>query len=411
MNLKALLKSMLLRRFATSLLLLQLALTLGLVVNTVLLALDAREKLNNPLGFNVDNLIAVSLLPTSGAFRDTDYYLSIARQDIQKLTELDGVISAAQYNQLPIQDGGWNGNVQDVDFPDDAILEADLARIPIMLSSPIGIANLSVEIVEGRALTPDDDTTEAYYSDQPVKIEANIILTESLAKAVYPNKSALGQLTNRGRVVGIAKDFVVSPSKPGRDRYFAVFQSMMFAKADFTQNYVIQVEPGQLENVQAQVKQTILDVHPERYIFQIYSMKERLNQFFAKETGLANLFGLLCLLMVLVTVISSFAHAHFHVSQQRKLIGIRRALGARKKDIMLYVFSENWLMSLFASILGVVAVVGINIALSQVITIDKPDTLLYLLAVATIFISGTLATWLPAYKTTKISPVTATHTI
>ena len=66
MNFKALLKSMQLRKFATGLLLVQLALTLGLVVNTVILALDARAKLNNPLGFNVDNLIAVSLLPTSG---------------------------------------------------------------------------------------------------------------------------------------------------------------------------------------------------------------------------------------------------------------------------------------------------------------------------------------------------------
>ena len=120
---------------------------------------------------------------------------------------------------------------------------------------------------------------------------------------------------------------------------------------------------------------------------------------------------MLCLLMILVTVVSSFAHAHFYVSQQRKLIGIRRALGATKKDIMLYVFSENWLMSLFASLLGVAAVVGINMALSQVIAIDKPDSLLYLLAVATIFITGTLATWLPAYKTTKIAPVTATHTV
>jgi putative ABC transport system permease protein len=120
---------------------------------------------------------------------------------------------------------------------------------------------------------------------------------------------------------------------------------------------------------------------------------------------------LLCVLMVLVTVISSFAHAHFHVSHQKKLIGIRRALGARKKDIMLYVFSENWLMSLMASILGIAAVIGINLALSQVITIDKPNVLLYLLAVLVIFVSGTLATWLPAFKTTRISPVTATQTV
>ncbi|NQZ11989.1 MAG: FtsX-like permease family protein [Algicola sp.] len=411
MNFKALLKSMQLRKFATGLLLVQLALTLGLVVNTVILALDARAKLNNPLGFNVDNLIAVSLLPTSGEYRDTDYYMSIARQDIQKLNSLDGVISVAHYNQLPIQRGGWNGNVQDANVGQDFILPSDLAYVPTFFSSDIGLTNLGVEIVEGRGLTPADDITEAYYSGTLDKIESNVVITEALAKAVYPDKSALGQLTNRGRIVGIAKDFQVSPAHTGRSRFFAVFGNMMFARADFTQNYVLQVEPGQLERVMARVEETILAVQPERDVQRVYSMKARLQRFYGQESGLASLFSLLCILMVLVTVISSFAHAHFHVSQQKKLIGIRRALGARKKDIMLYVFSENWLMSLMASILGVGAVIGINMALSMVITIDKPDTLLYLLAVLVIFLSGTLATWLPAYKTTRISPVTATQTV
>ena len=115
--------------------------------------------------------------------------------------------------------------------------------------------------------------------------------------------------------------------------------------------------------------------------------------------------------MIAVTVVSSFAHAHFHVTQQRKYIGIRRALGARKIDIIWYVFSENWLMTFLASILGIASVIGLNIGLSQVITIDKPDILLYCLSVLVIFVSGSLATWLPAYQTTKISPVSATRTL
>ena len=116
--------------------------------------------------------------------------------------------------------------------------------------------------------------------------------------------------------------------------------------------------------------------------------------------------------MIMVTIISNFAHAHFHMSQQRKYIGIRRALGATKKDIILYVFSENWLMSLFACILGIASTIIINILLSQVITIDKPDILLYFIASKYyICIRYASTTWLPAYKTTKISPVVATHTL
>ena len=77
----------------------------------------------------------------------------------------------------------------------------------------------------------------------------------------------------------------------------------------------------------------------------------------------------------------------------------------------MYVFSENWILTLGASLLGIATMIGLNIALSQVITIDKPSVLLYALAVLVIFTAGTLATWLPAYKTTKISPVIATKTL
>ncbi|MDP2561283.1 FtsX-like permease family protein [Psychrobium sp. 1_MG-2023] len=412
MNIKALLKSLRLRKFATTLLLLQLSLTIGLMVNTVILTNSAQEKLKTPLGFNVDNLIAVELTPTSAQFRDPSYFQSITQQDIAKITALDGVISAAYYNQLPIQNGGWNGNVQAADLPDDAITSQDLAYVPHFFSSEIGLKNLGVEIIEGRGLTSEDDFTNDYYNPKEgQEIERQIIVSESLAKRVFPNKPALGELTNNGRVVGIYKDFIVNPNQPRDIKYFALFGNFMYSQSDFGQRYIVQVEPGQLAQVQEKLRDTILSVHPERDITRIQSMPERLTHFFSEETGLASLFAVLSFLMVGVTVVSSFAHAHFHVTQQRKYIGIRRALGARKKDIMLYVFSENWLMSLIASIIGIFAVIGLNIMLSQVIEIDKPDVMLYCLAVLTIFLAGTLATWLPAFKTTKISPVTATRTL
>lgn len=412
MNIKALLKALRLRKFATGLLLLQLSLTIGLMVNTVILTNSAIEKLNSPFGFDVQQLISVDLLPTSGAYRDTDYYQSIIKQDIAKITAMDGVISAAYYNQLPIQNGGWNGNMQAADFPEDQVLPRELQGVPQFYSSTIGLDNLGVEIIEGRALTEADDiTTDFYTPGKRGEIEQNIILTESLAKAVFPNKSAIGELTNNGRVVGIAKDFVISPNSKGDAKYYAMFGNFLYSQSDFEQHYLIRVEPGKVAQVQAKLSDTILSVQAERDILRVRSMDEHLKKFYSQDSGLASLFAMLSLLMILVTVVSSFAHAHFHVTQQRKFIGIRRALGARKKDVMLYVFSENWLLNFCASIIGIATMIGLNIALSQVISIDKPSILLYALAVFVVFAAGSLATWLPAYKTTKISPVIATKTL
>ena len=415
MNIKALLTSLRLRKFATTLLLLQLSLTIGLLVNTIILTTSSIEKLNKPLGFDVEQLITVDLVPTSGAFRDSDYYRAITEQDIAKISAMDGVISAAYYNQLPIQNGGWNGQVQAADLPEDAVLPRELQYVPMFYSSKIGLQNLGIEIIEGRSLNDADDLTAAYYnsedSDQNTDQVANIIITQSLAKAVFPDKPALGELTNIGRVVGIARDFTVSPKHQGDSKYFGLFLNFMYSQSDFEQHYIVRVDPNKIAQVKAKLRDTILSVQPERDILLVQSMAQRLTTFYSQDTGLASLFALLSLLMIIVTISSSFAHAHFHVTKQRKLIGIRRALGARKKDIMLSVFSENWLLSLGASVLGIGTMIGLNIILSQIITIDKPSLLLYLLAVLIVLISGSLATWLPAYKTTKISPLMATKTL
>ncbi len=417
LNIKAMIKTLLLRKFTTGLLLLQLSITLGLVVNTVLMSMETREKLNEPMDFDYKNLIAVRLLPTSGEFRDVPFYLETLKEDIRRLSAIDGVISAAHYNQLPIQNGGWNSSVKDAELPEDAILADDLSYVPNFLSSEIGLDNLGLEIIEGRNLTKADDLTDLFYSpgitdEERSELVENIVITESLAKAVFPDKPALGKMTNIGLVVGVARDFLVNPKwNPDRSRYFATFSNFTFSRADNPQHYMIRVEPGKLKEVLDQVEATILDVNSERFFIELYSLEERLRQFYSEETGLSHLFTTLSILMLLVTVISSFAHAHFHVSQQRKFIGIRRALGARRKDIMLYIFTENWLITTIACLLGIGSTVGINMLLGQSIDISKPDVSLYLLTVVVIFVSGSLATWLPAYKTTRIAPVIATRTI
>ena len=73
MNFKALLKSLLLRKFSSGLLLLQLALTVGLLVNSIMLALDTKAKLERDTNIPLDTTLVVQLTGTSGAFQEFLY--------------------------------------------------------------------------------------------------------------------------------------------------------------------------------------------------------------------------------------------------------------------------------------------------------------------------------------------------
>ncbi|WP_057830202.1 ABC transporter permease [Colwellia sp. TT2012] len=404
MNINALLKSLLLRKFTTGLLILQLSITLGLLVNSVILALDTRAGIARDTGMDNENILIVSLNPTSGNYRDLDYYRSIVSEDLVKLKALTGVVNVSLANQLPISYRGNTANVYDLDDPDRARIDPYLQYVKIMMTNENLGNTLALALLEGRFLTKDDQR------DFGSEGNGNVVITESLKKALYGEKSALGHETNRGHIVGVIKDILFNPTVPD-DKQYGIFSNGIMEYIFRGSYYLLNVEPGQMSAVRKQVSATILKVQAERDIFKIFTMTEHMQSFYRDDKGLSELFLMLCGLMVFVTAISSYAYSQFHISRQKKYIGIRRALGARKKDILLYVLTENWLVYAIGCLLGIGMTLAFNILLSQYISLSKPDMMLFLLASAIIFVAGTLATLLPAIQTSNIPPVIATRTV
>jgi len=404
MNLKALIKSLMLRKFTTGLLILQLAITLGLLVNSAILALDTREKLSLSVGIDLDNILIVSTHPTSGNYRDLDYFRSIATEDLAKLSQLPGVNSVSISNHLPVSHRGMMSNVFDLDNPEQERTDKYLKDVNYILAEENLASSMGFTLIEGRFLNKSDQLD--FGSDT----KRNMVITESLKNTLYGDSSALGQETNNGFIVGVIKDVILDPSNP-RDKQYGVFVNTIMEYIFVGRYYILNVEPGHMASVRSKAADTILAVQAERDIFDVFTMADRLKDYYRDDQGLADLFILLCGLMILVTAISSYAYSQFHIARQKKYIGIRRALGARKIDILLYVLTENWLVYTLGCILGIAVALGFNILLSQHISLSKPDLGLFLVAVSIVFISGTLATWFPANKTSKVPPVIATKTV
>lgn len=410
MNIKALIKSLLLRRFNSSLLLLQLALTLGLIVNSVILSLDVREKLLRPTGLDLDNTLVLEVMPTDPAFNDPDYYVSVQDQDYKALSELDGVELVSGHVQLPLQRGGWNGSFTlDGADPNDPIPE-ELQFVAYYLAPANGAESFGLKLLEGRYLNDDDTVRMDQVMGVGGDVTLNIVISEALAKTVFGDKSPIGQLSSQGRIVGVVSNMVNRPHLADDEQYYS-FSAVRMTIPSMPLLYTLRIESGKMAQVRAQVEEVLLSANPNRDLRGVYLLAERHADYFKRDTGLASLFTMLAVLMLVVTAISSFAHAQYHISRQKKLIGIRRALGARKRDVLLYVLAENWLVTALGAVLGIIAVVGFNVILSEQVEISKPDVVLYGLAVLVVFVAGAIATWLPAWQTSRIPPVIATRTV
>ncbi|MEM9102964.1 MAG: FtsX-like permease family protein [Pseudomonadota bacterium] len=410
MPIKTLLKSLMRRKFITVLLICQLAMTMGILHNSSILTLDVYNLLNQKKGMDASEFLVIEQLSLAQHLRDGSSHAEFTeQQDIEAIRHIDGVISVAAYNQIPLTHGSPNANIQLEDTPPEKD-SRDLNYISYVEMHANGLTNLGIELLEGRQFTDSDEVTSNSHMKHS-NMTDSIIVTESLAKRLSPDISILGQLTNRGRVIGVSQDIMYTARSQGRTKYYAYFIVKPTTDRYERKFYIVRSKPALIPEIEKKLRADRFKDSPERIIVRIASLQDIHENFFSRETGSVKMFITLCVLMLLVAIISSFAHAHFHVSKQIRLIGIRRALGAKKSDILKYVFIENILVSAIALLPGILCSYLINIQLSQFLTISKPNFDDFFAIYTVIVLSGFIATWLPAYRTAQIPPITATKTL
>jgi putative ABC transport system permease protein len=114
-------------------------------------------------------------------------------------------------------------------------------------------------------------------------------------------------------------------------------------------------------------------------------------------------------LLLLITASGIVGMASLWVTQRRKQIGVRRALGARRIDILRYFLTENFMITSVGVVSGVLLGIGLNQLLVSKLEMAKLP-LEYLFAGAGVFWAlGALAVYGPAWRAATISPATATR--
>lgn len=393
MSVHLIIKSLLRRKVVTALLLLQLAVTLGLVVNALLLASAAKELVEQPTGLALEQILTVRVKPTNTAMRVQPALSEVVSRQLAAIRQIPGVAAAEFTNQIPLRQGGRNSNIFEIERED----ESNVNSVPYYNTGGQIFLVLGVNLVVGRELTDLDIGSE------------NIVLTEKLAKQLFLEQNPLGRVTNQGTVVGVVSDFF--SQRYASDPLFAAINFVPLEGVDRGYHLLVRVEEGQSEAVRAQLTDVIRNAEPEMDIGTVMRMDENRDDVFRSEIGLATLLAVLSGLMLLVAMISAYSHAHFHALQMQKEVGIKRALGASKARVLLDVLSESWLTTAIGAGFGVLVCYGLNISLAKVISIPAVPVWLPLLTMVLLLLCVTLATWYPARIATRISPATATKTL
>lgn len=385
------------RKVVTSLLLVQLAMTLALLLNSILLAQQTQQQLNQPTGLDLDNTLVALLKPTTASLRVYPALQELLDRQLNAVQALPGVVAAAYANQSAILVGGNNGNIYDVEQEE----RTNIPTVPMYFVSKDFFSVLNSKVLQGEL--PQHSVS----LDGTVQPE--VVLTKSLADKLFIGQSALGRQTSRGRVAAVIDDFY-------GQRYsdHVMYNTVQVAPpygVDWGYSIMLRTRPEQTEAVRQQLADVLRAVEPDIEIFHIRSLAEQHKDLYRNEYGLAMLLGILSALMLLVTMVSSYSSTHFHALKRQQEIGVKRALGASKNTILLELLSENWLCTAVGAVFGVGLGLLLNQALAQVITIPALSWYLPVVTLAALLLCVTVATWYPATIATRISPATATKAL
>jgi len=403
MELGPILRSMRANGTRVVLLVLEIAVTMTIVLNCLNMIAEQRERMATPSGIDEQHILAVRARAWGADFEDPAFTGQVIDRDLETLRALPGVIDAATVVPYPLQGGGSSSLVKPLGAPDSAKV-----RMPVYRTDAHVLDTLGLELVAGRAFTEADIPVER----GPQML--NLIVTQDLANALYPDGDALGKAVDTGSedypdvIVGIVRHMHTPYGGGPMESRIGIYPAN--AKLFGVMQYLVRTEPGAFGAVLGQVEEAVLAVNPER-LLTVETMMEIKGGGYLQNRFIAGVLTVVMALLLLVTVMGIFGMASFSVTQRTKQIGTRRALGGTRADIVRYFLVEISLIAGFGIALGLVGAYALNVFLVTAVEGRPLPVGLAAAGVAVLWAVALAATALPARRAAAIAPAVATRTV
>lgn len=396
-------RSLMKSRLGAALIVLQIAMTVAVLANVVSIVKERLVYINTPSGLDEKQIAGFDASALD--FKSDPMQRIEAERAV--LADLPGIEALSFINSLPLSGGGWSLGIQADLSPKAKNIGVALYMGPQDLRQALG-----VELLEGRDFDAREITS---ISTGPIEPKV-VMLTESVARELFPNKSAIGgRVTLRdgadtlgSEVIGVVKDFArpwVSTENPYRN----VLVPFVWGGGSY--NVLIRAKAGtDVSAVTTEARNRLANAFRQSvYSEKIQVISELRDEAYSSDFTLTVLISSFAVLLLGVTVLGMIGLASFWVNQRTRTIGVRRALGARKVDIERYFRLENLLLTGLGSGLGLLLAYALNYFLSQHANMAMLPLWPALVGVLVLVLIGQLAVTRPARAASLIPPALATR--
>lgn len=409
MEFRPILSALLRNKTGPVLVAIQVALSLAILANALHIVNIRQAVANRSSGIVQEHdIFHVQVSP----LRELSHEEQLARikSDTAVLRAVPGVVSVANTSQTPLSRSGSYNSVS-ADLKQDK--ESGVAAFYISADSLVKTWGL--KLIEGR----DFNEADVVEIDQKTSKEfpKTIQITKAMGEKVWPGATSfLGKTMYMGvgpearpvRVIGVIDTLQSPGGQVGADGETSTIVAVRLT-GDRNAQYTVRAEPGQRDRVMKEAEEALRRAANNQVVLKLKTLDEDRKERYRADVGLSWMLVTVSALLLLVTASGIVGMASLWVTQRRKQIGVRRALGARRIDILRYFITENIMITSIGVFTGVLLALGLNQLLVSALEMARlPAT--YMLGGAAIFWAlGIGAVYGPAWRAASISPAMATR--
>lgn len=404
MDILPILSTLFRHKTASLLIVLEIALSCAIISNTIFIIGSRVQQMQLGSGMVDDELVYLS---SSSLLPDINYDAQ-RRSDVAMLAMLGGVRSVSSINQIPYGGNVWGSGIR---------LRPDQQSATVHASNYMDDGTLlptfGLRVIEGRPFSADEYQDDSTLQASEGAVVPAVLLSAGLARKLFPGASAVGKDIyiwgdRPTRVVGVIND-LMAPGEGGEfnDR----FDTMILPIRVSNGGYALRTSPSQREAVLQAASDALTRNDPNRIIEQRSTVQQMRSAFHRRDRSVIWLLLGVSLALLAVTAFGIVGLSSFWVQQRTRQIGIRRALGATRRNILRYFQVENFLLSSAGIVLGTLLAYGLNLFLMNRYELPRLPLYYLPLAAALLWLLGQLAVLGPARRAAGVTPAVATRNI
>lgn len=378
----------------------EIAFALTLVISAGLLIKSFWRLQNVPPGFEADRVLSFQLsAPDNDGTpeRARSYY----RQVLESLANLPGVQSIGGIHLLPMGDSNWNPGLRIEDRPLPPGASPDSVNWRLVTADYFH--TMKIPLLKGRAFTHADNENS----------EKVVLINETLARKYWPDEDPLGKRINTGfegkgvwvTIVGVVGDIrqesLRLPTVP--EMYRPFFQHNSPPPLTFMVRSAI--EPARLV---PSIRSAIWSIDKDVPITDLLPMTSVVALSISQSRSTMLMLTAFATIGLILGIIGIYGVISYSVMQRTHEIGVRMALGARSGDVLKLVLGQGLRLTLIGAALGVLGALGLTRLLSSLLFgVSASDPATFVVVTLLLTLVALLASYLPARRAAKLSPMLA----